>query len=185
MTLCVFQFGGLEAIITAVLDEYPEYFSHRREHLVLCLVIVCFLGSLSTLTNVSFTDVGSNCYLKACEEYQMENTEWWWMIDRAVPTWWSCWRNLALDPPSLLWVSLRPLQFPGSTVNTRLLIDWYPLNFTWPRKSQQIVIFTDWCFLCCSQVSIDLAMMFKPCWAKLLDFFGRCAGLPSVQHFWR
>ncbi|TNN24528.1 Sodium-dependent serotonin transporter [Liparis tanakae] len=50
---CVFQFGGLEAIITAVLDEYPERFSQRRELLVLVLVVVCFLGSLSTLTNVS------------------------------------------------------------------------------------------------------------------------------------
>ncbi|KAF3850853.1 hypothetical protein F7725_012625, partial [Dissostichus mawsoni] len=43
-------FGGLEAIITAVLDEYPDRFSHRRELLVLGLVVVCFLGSLSTLT---------------------------------------------------------------------------------------------------------------------------------------
>ena len=47
------QFGGLEAIITAVLDEYPDTFAHRRELLVLLLVIVCFLGSLSTLTHVS------------------------------------------------------------------------------------------------------------------------------------
>lgn len=51
--LCVFQFGGLEAIITAVLDEYPDHLSHRRELFVLGLVVVCFLGSLSTLTNVS------------------------------------------------------------------------------------------------------------------------------------
>uniref|UniRef100_A0A8C7XBH5 Solute carrier family 6 member 4b n=1 Tax=Oryzias sinensis TaxID=183150 RepID=A0A8C7XBH5_9TELE len=43
-------FGGLEAIITAVLDEYPDQLSHRRELFVLCLVVVCFLGSLSTLT---------------------------------------------------------------------------------------------------------------------------------------
>lgn len=50
---CLFQFGGLEAIITAVLDEYPDHFYHRRELFVLCLVVVCFLGSLSTLTNVS------------------------------------------------------------------------------------------------------------------------------------
>lgn len=53
--LCVCQFGGLEAIITAVLDEFPDHFYHRRELFVLCLVVVCFLGSLSTLTNVSFT----------------------------------------------------------------------------------------------------------------------------------
>lgn len=55
--LCVLQFGGLEAIITAVLDEYPDHFSHRRELFVLGLVVVCFLGSLSTLTNVSFSHV--------------------------------------------------------------------------------------------------------------------------------
>lgn len=53
--LCVLQFGGLEAIITAVLDEYPDQFYHRRELFVLCLVAVCFLGSLSTLTNVSYS----------------------------------------------------------------------------------------------------------------------------------
>uniref|UniRef100_A0AAQ4PZV1 Transporter n=1 Tax=Gasterosteus aculeatus aculeatus TaxID=481459 RepID=A0AAQ4PZV1_GASAC len=39
-------FGGLEAIITAVLDEYPEQLGHRRELFVLGLVVVCFLGSL-------------------------------------------------------------------------------------------------------------------------------------------
>lgn len=50
----MFQFGGLEAIITALLDEYPEHFSQRRELFVLGLVVVCFLGSLSTLTNVRF-----------------------------------------------------------------------------------------------------------------------------------
>lgn len=53
--LCVLclQFGGLEAIITAVMDEYPDVLSHRRELFVLVLVVVCFLGSLSTLTKVS------------------------------------------------------------------------------------------------------------------------------------
>lgn len=36
-----------------MLDEYPDHLYHRRELFVLCLVVVCFLGSLSTLTNVS------------------------------------------------------------------------------------------------------------------------------------
>lgn len=49
------QFGGLEAIITAVMDEYPGYLANRRELFVLGLVVVCFLGSLSTLTNVNKT----------------------------------------------------------------------------------------------------------------------------------
>lgn len=55
--MCILpQFGGLEAIITAVMDEYPDVLSNRRELFVLGLVVVCFLGSLSTLTKVSFNE---------------------------------------------------------------------------------------------------------------------------------
>ncbi|XP_065548962.1 sodium-dependent serotonin transporter-like [Lathamus discolor] len=43
-------FGGLEAVITAVMDEYPQVLAGRRELFVLGLIAVCFLGSLSTLT---------------------------------------------------------------------------------------------------------------------------------------
>uniref|UniRef100_A0A8B9TNI0 Transporter n=1 Tax=Anas platyrhynchos TaxID=8839 RepID=A0A8B9TNI0_ANAPL len=43
-------FGGLEAVITAVMDEYPQVLAKRRELFVLGLITVCFLGSLSTLT---------------------------------------------------------------------------------------------------------------------------------------
>uniref|UniRef100_A0A8B9TRG5 Transporter n=1 Tax=Anas platyrhynchos TaxID=8839 RepID=A0A8B9TRG5_ANAPL len=46
-------FGGLEAVITAVMDEYPQVLAKRRELFVLGLITVCFLGSLSTLTYVS------------------------------------------------------------------------------------------------------------------------------------
>lgn len=115
-TRSVFQFGGLEAIITAVLDEYPDYFSHRREHFVLCLVVVCFLGSLSTLTNVCvthFTHLVRGLSTSSCWTVL---GEWWPVTDRVAPTWWSCWRNLALAPPSSLWASWRPSQFPGFTV---------------------------------------------------------------------
>uniref|UniRef100_A0A6Q2XVG8 Transporter n=1 Tax=Esox lucius TaxID=8010 RepID=A0A6Q2XVG8_ESOLU len=56
-------FGGLEAIITAVMDEYPGYLAHRRELFVLGLVVVCFLGSLSTLTN------GGAYVVKLLEEF--------------------------------------------------------------------------------------------------------------------
>uniref|UniRef100_A0A8C1LBU9 Transporter n=1 Tax=Cyprinus carpio TaxID=7962 RepID=A0A8C1LBU9_CYPCA len=56
-------FGGLEAIITAVMDEYPDTLSHRRELFVLGLVVVCFLGSLSTLTN------GGAYVVKLLEEF--------------------------------------------------------------------------------------------------------------------
>eukprot|EP00061_Rhincodon_typus_P013846 g40471.t1 len=40
----------LEGVITAVLDEYSELLRKRREWFVLGLVIVCYLGALSTLT---------------------------------------------------------------------------------------------------------------------------------------
>ncbi|XP_048044571.1 solute carrier family 6 member 4b isoform X1 [Megalobrama amblycephala] len=56
-------FGGLEAIITAVMDEYPDVLSHRRELFVLALVVVCFLGSLSTLTK------GGAYVVKLLEEF--------------------------------------------------------------------------------------------------------------------
>ena len=45
------QFGGLEAVITAICDEYPMMRRHR-ELFVLGLVLVCFLGGLPTVTNV-------------------------------------------------------------------------------------------------------------------------------------
>uniref|UniRef100_A0A4W5LAZ7 Uncharacterized protein n=1 Tax=Hucho hucho TaxID=62062 RepID=A0A4W5LAZ7_9TELE len=46
-------FAGLEGVITAMLDEFPQLLSRRREWFVLGLVCVCYLGALSTLTYVS------------------------------------------------------------------------------------------------------------------------------------
>lgn len=43
-------FGGLEAVITAICDEYP-LMKRNRELFVLGLVTVCFLGGLPTVTN--------------------------------------------------------------------------------------------------------------------------------------
>jgi hypothetical protein len=45
------QFGALEAVITGVLDEYP-WMRKKREIFVACLMIYCFLGSLTTSTYV-------------------------------------------------------------------------------------------------------------------------------------
>lgn len=47
------QFAGLEGVITAVLDEFPHIWAKRREWFVLLVVVVCFFGSLMTLTFVS------------------------------------------------------------------------------------------------------------------------------------
>ncbi|WAR03546.1 SC6A3-like protein [Mya arenaria] len=44
------QFGGLEAISTGILDEWP-HLRKRREIFVLGLVFCCFCGGLATTTN--------------------------------------------------------------------------------------------------------------------------------------
>ncbi|XP_033833386.1 solute carrier family 6 member 4a [Periophthalmus magnuspinnatus] len=56
-------FAGLEGVITALLDEFPQVLSKRRELLVLGLVCVCYLGALSTLT------YGGAFVVKLFEEY--------------------------------------------------------------------------------------------------------------------
>ncbi|XP_009556762.2 sodium-dependent serotonin transporter [Cuculus canorus] len=56
-------FAGLEGVITGVLDEFPHVWSKRRELFVLGLTIVCFLGSLATLT------FGGAYVVKLFEEY--------------------------------------------------------------------------------------------------------------------
>ncbi|XP_069040509.1 solute carrier family 6 member 4a [Lepisosteus oculatus] len=56
-------FAGLEGVITAVLDEFPQVLSKRREWFVLGLVCVCYLGALSTLT------YGGAFVVKLFEEY--------------------------------------------------------------------------------------------------------------------
>lgn len=47
-------FGGLEAIITAFCDEYPTLLSRNREVFVGLLLVVVFLLSLPTCTQVTF-----------------------------------------------------------------------------------------------------------------------------------
>ena len=45
------QFGGLEAVITGFLDEYPEKLGRHREKFVLVFLSISFLLALSTTTN--------------------------------------------------------------------------------------------------------------------------------------
>lgn len=47
-------FGGLEAMITALCDEYPRTLGRRRELFVLVLLIGIYLCALPTMTYVSF-----------------------------------------------------------------------------------------------------------------------------------
>ncbi len=48
-------FGGLEAMITALCDEYPRAIGRRREWFVLFLLIGIYLCALPTMTYVSIT----------------------------------------------------------------------------------------------------------------------------------
>uniref|UniRef100_A0A7M4F1L8 Transporter n=1 Tax=Crocodylus porosus TaxID=8502 RepID=A0A7M4F1L8_CROPO len=59
-------FGGLEAVITAIVDEYPHILAKRRELFVLGLITMCFLGSLTTLTHVSMSERGCNATSFCC-----------------------------------------------------------------------------------------------------------------------
>uniref|UniRef100_A0A670ZYE5 Transporter n=1 Tax=Pseudonaja textilis TaxID=8673 RepID=A0A670ZYE5_PSETE len=56
-------FGGLEAVITALMDEYPQALGKHRQLFVLGLIALCFLGSLATLTN------GGPYIVKLLEEF--------------------------------------------------------------------------------------------------------------------
>lgn len=47
------QFGGLEAVVTGVADEFPKTVGKHRELFVLGMLCVSFLLSLSTTTYVS------------------------------------------------------------------------------------------------------------------------------------
>lgn len=50
----VFQFVGLEAVMTAISDMYPSFFhvGHRRKLLLLAICVVCFFIGLSMVTQV-------------------------------------------------------------------------------------------------------------------------------------
>ena len=50
-TTSFFQFGGIEAVITAFCDEYPQKVGKRRKLFVFVFICISFLGSLMTTTN--------------------------------------------------------------------------------------------------------------------------------------
>ncbi|XP_060700115.1 solute carrier family 6 member 4b [Hemiscyllium ocellatum] len=81
-------YGGLESIITAVIDEYPHLFAKRRELFVLGLVVVCFMGSLSTLTNGGayvvklMEDFGSGSCLIAVVLLESIAVSWFYGVQR-------------------------------------------------------------------------------------------------------
>ncbi|XP_035999565.1 solute carrier family 6 member 4b [Fundulus heteroclitus] len=134
-------FGGLEAIITAVLDEYPEYFSHRRELFVLGLVVVCFLGSLSTLTNGGayvvklLEEFGVGCSIIAVGFLEAIAVSWFYgikrfsndiqaMLGQAPGLFWRvCW--VAISPAFLAYIIVSSLlKTPPLTLFDYKYPDW-------------------------------------------------------------
>uniref|UniRef100_A0A8B9M3L9 Transporter n=1 Tax=Accipiter nisus TaxID=211598 RepID=A0A8B9M3L9_9AVES len=81
-------FGGLEAVITAVMDEYPQVLAGRRELFVLGLITVCFLGSLSTLTYGGayvvklLEEFGAGCSILAVVLLETIAVSWFYGIQR-------------------------------------------------------------------------------------------------------
>uniref|UniRef100_A0A8B9CX42 Transporter n=1 Tax=Anser brachyrhynchus TaxID=132585 RepID=A0A8B9CX42_9AVES len=81
-------FGGLEAVITAVMDEYPQALAKRRELFVLGLITVCFLGSLSTLTYGGayvvklLEEFGAGCSILAVVLLETIAVSWFYGIQR-------------------------------------------------------------------------------------------------------
>uniref|UniRef100_A0A8C0FGR4 Sodium-dependent serotonin transporter n=1 Tax=Bubo bubo TaxID=30461 RepID=A0A8C0FGR4_BUBBB len=81
-------FGGLEAVITAVMDEYPQVLAGRREVFVLGLITVCFLGSLSTLTYGGayvvklLEEFGAGCSILAVVLLETIAVSWFYGIQR-------------------------------------------------------------------------------------------------------
>lgn len=47
-------FSGIEALITGFCDEYPRFLLRKREIFVGIVIFIYFLGSLPTVTYVSF-----------------------------------------------------------------------------------------------------------------------------------
>ncbi|XP_029817059.1 sodium-dependent serotonin transporter [Manacus vitellinus] len=81
-------FGGLEAVITAVMDEYPQLLAGRRELFVLGLITVSFLGSLSTLTYGGayvvklLEEFGAGCSILAVVLLETIAVSWFYGIQR-------------------------------------------------------------------------------------------------------
>uniref|UniRef100_A0A8C0HCA5 Transporter n=1 Tax=Chelonoidis abingdonii TaxID=106734 RepID=A0A8C0HCA5_CHEAB len=81
-------FGGLEAVITAVMDEYPHILAKQRELFVLGLITICFLGSLTTLTHGGayvvklLEEFGAGCSILAVVLLEAIAVSWFYGIQR-------------------------------------------------------------------------------------------------------
>ncbi|XP_053849817.1 LOW QUALITY PROTEIN: sodium-dependent serotonin transporter-like [Vidua macroura] len=135
-------FGGLEAVITAVMDEYPQVLAGRRELFVLGLITVCFLGSLSTLTYGGayvvklLEEFGAGCSILAVVLLETIAVSWFYGIQRFSHDvkamlgftpglfWKLCWVAIS---PALLAVSIH-----GQITDKSSLSLWTPCRTATP-----------------------------------------------------
>lgn len=67
-------FGGLEAMITALCDEYPRALGRRREWFVMVLLVLIYICALPTCTYVSFYYLFLllYCYINVLLEFTLQ-----------------------------------------------------------------------------------------------------------------
>uniref|UniRef100_A0A8B9FP13 Transporter n=1 Tax=Amazona collaria TaxID=241587 RepID=A0A8B9FP13_9PSIT len=81
-------FGGLEAVITAVMDEYPQVLAGRRELFVLGLITACFLAALPVLSQGGayvvklLEEFGAGCSILAVVLLETIAVSWFYGIQR-------------------------------------------------------------------------------------------------------
>lgn len=151
-----------------MLDEYPDYFSHRRELFVLCLVVICFLGSLSTLTNASFlfSFFVSNC------------------LTKKIPSVLRC--VLSLWQGGAYVVKLLEEFGVGCSIIAVGFLEAIAVSWFYGTIFLSSVFFFSTlhaynnisCFFLCFQESTGSAMTFRQCWAKPRGYSGESAGSP-------
>ncbi|XP_015746375.1 sodium-dependent serotonin transporter-like [Python bivittatus] len=118
-------FGGLEAVITALMDEYPQVLGEHRQLFVLGLIVICFLGSLATLTNGGpyivklLEEFGAGCSILAVVLLEAIAVSWFYGMQQFCSDvkamlgfgpgmyWQMCWR--VVSPATLAFILISSL----------------------------------------------------------------------------
>ncbi|XP_042661616.1 sodium-dependent serotonin transporter-like isoform X2 [Tyto alba] len=160
-------FGGLEAVITAVMDEYPQVLAGRRELFVLGLITVCFLGSLSTLTYGGayvvklLEEFGAGCSILAVVLLETIAVSWFYGIQRFSHDL----KAMLGFPPGLFWkvcwVAISPALLAFIVISS--LLDQPPLtlfDYQYPEWS----ITAGYLIGASSFICIPFYMVYKLVW---------------------
>uniref|UniRef100_A0A8C3VH09 Transporter n=1 Tax=Catharus ustulatus TaxID=91951 RepID=A0A8C3VH09_CATUS len=160
-------FGGLEAVITAVMDEYPQVLAGRRELFVLGLITVCFLGSLSTLTYGGayvvklLEEFGAGCSILAVVLLETIAVSWFYGIQRFSH---DVKAMLGFTPGlfwKLCWVAISPALLAFIVISS--LLDQPPLSlfdYEYPEWSISVGFLIG----ASSFICIPLYMVYKLVW---------------------